>query len=105
MLLVHITYKIITPESAENGEAAESGFVSEDLPLTFRELVCELELRREPSCSGAPDTGTWFTSYPDPDYQTGSEETTSIHYSRANKPRSAKYWAKAARVAARRYPR
>lgn len=39
MILVNITYSIVTPESAENHDAAESGMLSENESMTFRELV------------------------------------------------------------------
>ena len=39
MILISRTYNITTEESAEHGEHAEDGFIVEDEPVTFRELV------------------------------------------------------------------
>ena len=97
MIRISNTYEIVTPESAENGEAAEQGFVFEDVGYTFRELVRLMEEFPNLFSSLPYTIGTWLSSEPDPDYQTGAEETESIHYSHVNKPRSAKYWAKALR--------
>lgn len=69
--------------------------------MTFRELVDAFESHREPSCMPARgDTGEWFSSgYEMRDYRTGTERETTIHYSRKNPERMAKYWRKAAIVA------
>jgi hypothetical protein len=51
MILVNITYQVVTPESAEHGEDAESGFVTENAEYGFRELVKRLrEEFTNPSC-------------------------------------------------------
>lgn len=92
-MIISRTYEIVTLESAENGEAAESGFDYEALPVTFRELLGLILDHPMPSCShGIP---RWASSYPETDYMTGAETTYSIHP--AQDAISQKYWAKACR--------
>ncbi|HBP0117091.1 TPA: hypothetical protein L5P37_002276 [Pseudomonas aeruginosa] len=92
------TYEIVTPESAEVGDVAESGFDFQDAEFGFRELVDYLESNgfTEPSCSHRyPD---WVTQAGgDLDYQTGAEERKSLHPGRDD--RSRRYWEKALRAA------
>lgn len=101
MILISKTYTQITPESAEMGAHSDSGFLFQDEPHTFRELVRLMRMHTQ--CSDYPartDGMAWFSSgYSVQDYRTGTEQETSIHYSRANEVRSLKYWAKAARAA------
>lgn len=91
------TYEIVTEESAENGEAAESGFDWERCAHSFREAV---ELIRDggfikPSCShGVP---RWLSTVSEQDYITGEWETKSLHP--ANDKQSQRYWAKACKAA------
>lgn len=102
MILITKTYDIVTYESAENGESAESGFVFEDVEYSFRELVDMIERGGFTNSSCYPpkgDTREWLSNEPDTDYVTGDVETESIHYSDKNKPRAAKYWTKAFRAA------
>lgn len=100
MILVSKTFEIATEESAQDGEAAERGFVFEDCPFTFREPVREMEGFPECSCSPASgDTGEWLTSYAEQDFRTGAWESESIHFSRSNPARVAKYWHKAMKAA------
>lgn len=100
-ILVNITYEIVTEESAENGEAEESGFLAENSEYTFRELVDALrEKFTNASCwPVSANVNTWFASEPDTDFRTGEVQTESIHYSRANPPKNAKYWKWAIRAA------
>lgn len=97
MIYVSRTYEVITPDSAEQGEAAEQGYEFEDVPHTFRELVDLMQTHREPSewpCTN-PSAWVWFTSDEDTDFRTGEARRTSIHFSKKNDPRALKYWAKA----------
>lgn len=100
VLKVTQTYEIVSHESAEYGDAEEMGFNYNDVEFTFRELV---ELMKEhPQASSCPNDGdiwVWFTSYHDTDYRSGNEKSTSIHYSRKNPARNAKYWRLAAKIA------
>lgn len=95
MIIVSKTYEIVTPESAEYGEAEERGFEWENVPYSFRELVEEMEKYPYPSCShGVP---SWVSSYPETDYTTGAETVYSLHPARD--ARSLRYWEKACRAA------
>lgn len=104
MLLVNVTYDVVTPESAEHGEADESGFVMENEPVSFRDLVAML---RGGEASSQPAQGSareWVTHY-DWNHGTrrhieeGAEESRSVHFSRSNPARKARYWALAFRAA------
>lgn len=93
----HQTFEVVTDESAEQGEAQETGFDWQDMPYTFRELVQTLEREycgAEPSCSrGVPD---WITSYGERDFRSGEFRTISLHP--AN-DRAQRWWPKALRAA------
>lgn len=100
MIAISKTFEIVTPESAKHGDAESRGFEFHDEPTSFRELVDMM--KEHPVSSSHPSDGdiyTWFSSYGDTCYLTGEERNTSIHYSRSNKPRHAKYWRKAAEMA------
>jgi hypothetical protein len=92
-MLFHQTYEVITDESAEHGEAEETGFDWKAVPYTFRELVHFLEREycgAEPSDSrGVPQ---WITSYGERDYQDGSFTNHSLHP--AN-DRAKRWWGRA----------
>jgi hypothetical protein len=84
MMKFKVTYQTVTPESAEHGDFADSGFVTPggghypvndcgDMTITLREamkLAC-------PSC----DCGGWFAEESEGrvNYRTGAVETRSIH--------------------------
>lgn len=102
MILINRTYSEITPESAEDGEVSDRGFICENAEYSFKELVRLLRDCTEASVSPCVDPSpfTWFsTGYQTEDYRTGTEREECVHYSRDNPPRSLKYWAKAARAA------
>jgi len=93
MILLNKSYTIVTPESAADGDFAECGLEFENTPYTFRELVNELQRYSEASCSPAHgETYEWATSEGDIDYRTGEVTEYSLHYSRNNPARNAKYW-------------
>jgi hypothetical protein len=97
MILINQTFQTVTPESAVNGDYADSGFVLTNEPVTFRDLVSLMSDHPESSC--CPRDGSiweWYSTYGEINYRTGEERTTSIHYSRQNPPRNEKYWRKAA---------
>lgn len=95
MILVNRCYSITTEESAEDGEYAEAGFLSQNEPMTFRELIDAL---RYGSPSAWPASGSvreWIThdqgetrAY----FEAGEREERTIHYSTDNAPRKARYW-------------
>ena len=96
MILISRTFEVVTPESAEDGEAAESGFLVEGEAVTFRELISLMRDHPNPSCY--PPSGEayeWLSSYPETDYRDASERTESLHFDRENPPRLTKYWRKA----------
>lgn len=101
-VLLSKTYSEITPESAEDGDTSDEGFVWLHVAHTFRELIEVLREHRNASSSGETSSGTWFSCdwYTDC-YETGTERQTSIHYSRDNEPRSLKYWLKAINYASK----
>lgn len=76
-----ITFEVITPESAEDGEVAESGFLEEG--LTLRDAI--EALRWDRGCyvdsNSYPVTAPrWFTFYEtDHDYATGAVTNKALH--------------------------
>lgn len=98
-ILISKTYEIVTPESAENGEAEERGFEFEDVAYTFKELVDEMRNYIHPSSMPmSGNTREWLSTEAEQDYQDGSYTTYSLHCSHKNTPRQAKYWVKALRA-------
>lgn len=96
MIIISRTFEVVTPESAEDGESAESGFLVESEPVTFRELVSLMECHPNPSSyPPSGDSSEWLSSYPSQDFRDCSETTESLHFSRENPPRRLKYWRKA----------
>lgn len=96
MLQLSMTYETITPESAEEGGAADRGFVFEPCDCTARELADYIRREgfTEPSCShGTPDL---LTAYGDTDPHTGAVENRSIHPGRD--AQSQKVWAHVLRI-------
>lgn len=89
---MRITYEIITPESAEQGDVAEHGFVEPDYhihvpigevssgawrePLEWKLAQAEIFLGRR----GMEDSGRWFTQLDgSTNYKTGAEIRYSLH--------------------------
>ena len=100
MLLIDRTFETIDEDSAEAGEAKENGFRAVNEPVTFRELVDLIKAHPHASQSPAnPSPWVWFTTEAEQDYRTGEWTSESIHYSRDNPDRCAKYWAWAMRAA------
>ena len=99
------TFEVITPESAENGEYADSGFDFQSEPFTFRELISIIDRDGFRECSCWPASGNvneWLNTTPEQNYHDGSYTSYSLHFDRDNDPRYAKYWAKAVRYATAR---
>ena len=84
--MFRVTYEIVTPESAEHGDAEERGFI---LPGEWRVSAEEamagesvnMGLREAMQlCYPQEDSGSWFTECDGrQDYRTGAYETRSIH--------------------------
>ena len=101
MILVSKTYSETTPESVDDCELSDSGFVFENSEYTFRELVRLMRDYREPSCYPANgSTHEWYSSgWNIYDYRTMTEREESIHFSHNNPPHNARYWKLAAKAA------
>lgn len=98
-ILVSRCYSECTPESAENGDTSDSGFVYECEPRTFGELVREIE------SDGFAQEGCtdWLcTGYSTQDYRTGTEREETLHCARENPPHLHKWFWLAAEIAKRR---
>ena len=84
----HVTYEIVTPESAEHGDAAERGFVGpyglqfeldtngptlrDDCAMCLREAIDHM--------SAVEDCGQWFAECDGrTNYKTGAETRYSFH--------------------------
>lgn len=80
-MMFNITYEITTPESAENGDFEETGFIIQD--ASFKEAMEELRWHRgcyvEANEYPVRDP-RWFTFYETGvDYQTGATTNLSLH--------------------------
>ena len=100
MLLISKTYATITPEYAELGDFASTGFEFEQVSYTFKELVDELRnyshLSQHPVTTKTVDFGLWVsTDFEIDDYTTMEQTEYSLHFCRDNGPKKLKYWAKA----------
>lgn len=95
MLLVDVSFSIVTEESAERGDAAEHGMHAESVPMTFRELVAQLR-EGEPSCYPPQgDVREWVTVDQGETrawFERGEREGRGYHFGKANPARKARYW-------------
>ena len=92
-----VTYDVVTPESAENGDYADSGFAAPggwkfaaDDPgpheMTLREALDTCGMH---GGGGFEDSGRWFSTVdPDVNYSTGEDTRYSIHPPRNITPAS-----------------
>jgi len=86
MLKFNVTYEIVTPESAEHGDAEEMGFISEDVRLS--QAIYDVMGTRtskvdgvnciEPSDSHGANF-RWITIMNGMEFETGAFESRSIH--------------------------
>lgn len=97
MRLFHITYEIVTPESAENGDAEERGYIMDGgMHVTIEteedRQAAAYSLREALSQLGClEDCGRWFSESDDrEDYQTGARERRDLHPPRNITPASYK---------------
>ena len=95
-MLCSETFETVTPESAENGESSENGFVFESCDCSARELARYIthDGFNVPSCSnGVPH---WLSTDTETNYMTGETETRSIHP--GTDKQSQKVWARVLRI-------
>ncbi len=77
----NVTYEIVTPESAENGDSDESGFISEGVSL--RKAIDDLFATRTSKCGGVAsieNNDRWITVYNGTEFLTGAQESRSLHF-------------------------
>ena len=80
-----VTYEIVTPESAEYGDAEERGIIDtftslrEALEYTYRTRTNQVGGIEaiEPDCSSGPPR--WITVFNGMEYRTGAHENRSLH--------------------------
>ena len=81
--MFHVTYEIVSQESAEHGEAESRGYVMPGEWHHENETGdnCGLSLRDAVSLVGClEDSGSWFTEIDSrEDYATGDHERRSLH--------------------------
>ena len=87
MLKFNVTYEIITPESAEEGDASERGFIGQKLSLrdTLNEVCSTRTSEREGATyveASDSDIGAarWINIHNGMEFRTGAYETRSIHF-------------------------
>jgi hypothetical protein len=86
----NVTFEIVTDESAAEGEAAESGFVAENISL--REAIENLSAASNSCELASIDADSWPISRDNPprwityqygrDWEYGESESRSIHFPR-----------------------
>ena len=94
MLGFDVTYEIITEESAEDGEAADDGFIAENVSL--REAIdlvgstdsCHCERSGIEASDSREDHAQWVTVYNSASWQNGETENRSLHIPRHVTPSS-----------------
>lgn len=101
MIPITVYYEIVTHESAEHGEAAESGVDLED-SFSFRELMQWLDRNGPWEASRYPlrdlSGHDWLTSADaDINYRTGEHKRLSVHLAHAAPARVRKHWVRAMR--------
>jgi len=88
---ISVHYEIVTEESAEQGEAEETGTDVDREVWPFRDVIRKLQECSELSgwrMSRLSDFEAhghvWASTYPDVDYRTGDARTESVHVYQAN---------------------
>lgn len=76
-----VTYEIVTPESAERGDIAESGFLAQH--VSFREALQVFNDERDWSTIEADEhplrAPRWFTDHGAPAWASGDVRSVSLH--------------------------
>ena len=82
----HVTYDIVTEESAEIGDFEEAGFISED--STLRDAISDLFETRTSHCGGVEyvaancssrEDASWISVGNGMEFKTGARESRSLH--------------------------
>jgi len=79
MFTVSKTYDLVTYESAEDGEAAESGFVFEDSRMTLREALREIDNLGGYHLQRDADGLTLYRQDAEIDYRSGDSTSYALH--------------------------
>lgn len=83
----NVTYEIVTPESAEQGDAEERGYIAEGLSL--RDALACLSETRTSAVDGVSaieaneypvSCPRWLTVINGMEYRTGAQESRSLHF-------------------------
>ena len=97
MPLFNVTYGIVTSESAELGDYAESGFLSRNVAL--RDAIAEVQETRTNQCGGVEcvecDSSPaiaprWITVTNGLEFMTGAQESRSLHIPASVTPSTAR---------------
>jgi hypothetical protein len=82
MIIVSKTYEVVTEESAEHGDFAETGFVFEDDRMTLEEVLREID--KDGFCEWSSSDPTILdclsTVDPEVNYSTGEQTYYSLHF-------------------------
>lgn len=83
---VNMTYQVVTPESAEEGDFADSGFEFKDRKYKYlEELVDGVHDKSWIEWSSShPQPGDWITSEGEPNYRDGSNTSYGLHIKRVD---------------------
>jgi hypothetical protein len=92
MIILSKTFAETTPEFSEHGDFSDSGFEWQDVEYTFKELIDEL---KNNNYYIRQLDRTISSDFEIECYRTMTQRQYSLHYSRDNNERSAKYWKKA----------
>lgn len=85
---IRITYEVVTPESAEHGDAADRGWIDEEGVSMKPEhgegtIAKAIKFLRDEGVVEASSTqfhkGIWYSNEADQDYRTGEDTTKSYH--------------------------
>ena len=84
-----VSYDIVTPESAEDGDAAERGYVAENVSLRdASQDFTRGRTSRADSGDGLEIGDAWFTYRHGMEFETGAYETRYLHFPRTITPAS-----------------
>lgn len=87
MARFNVSFEIVTPESAIDGDAESRGFICEG--VTLREALRDLWETRTCQCEGVQaiesndsdaTRARWITVYNGPEFITGATESRSLHF-------------------------